>query len=257
MEAREVFFDFGGTLTSPVSDLRPLFEIAARRAGVRVSWEEFSRENDRLWEDLWPTAPDYLGRRPSFADTVHEEALRRAGAKGPVRSMVRAIRREAVSARWHPPFPETEVVLGRLRSRGYGIHVLSNNVDYLPLVLKNLGWSRLFDSVTYSQEVGAQKPDARVFRFALARAGCAAGDAVHVGDSWEADYLGAMNVGLRGIWLNREGQDGHPATEEIRDLRGLLDRLPGRVVERRARARTLSHPETRPRRSIAPAGRPS
>ncbi len=226
MATRAIFFDFGGTLAAGVTDMRPLFEVAARRAGVTVRWEEFLRANDRVWEELWPTAPQMLGLRPSFADRVHAEALHRAGTKGRVGAMVRAIRREATAARWHAPFPETGAVLAQLRDRGYGLHVLSNNVDYLPIVLRHLGWSTLFGSVTFSQELGPQKPDPRIFRFALARARCAAADAVHVGDSWEADYVGARRAGLRAIWLNRTGRPGPRAQEEIQDLRGLLDLLP-------------------------------
>ncbi len=241
MATRTVFFDFGGTLAVPITDMRPLFEVAARRVGLTVPWDAFLQENDRVWQELWPTAPGCLGRRPAFADRVHEEALRRAGAKGPIRAMVRAVRREAVSARWHPPYPETEGVLEELRARGYGLHVLSNHVDYLPLVLRGLGWSDLFDGVTFSQEIGAQKPDPRLFRFALERAGCPAGDAVHVGDSWDADYVGARNAGLRAIWLRRDGRLGPPAAEEIRDLRGLLELLP------RIGTRAAAGPGARPR----------
>ena len=53
-----------------------------------------------------------------------------------------------------------------------------------------------------SEEAGVSKPDPRIFRIALERLGCAAGEAVMVGDSWSADIVGARAAGIRAIWFN-------------------------------------------------------
>ena len=50
------------------------------------------------------------------------------------------------------------------------------------------------------------KPDPRIFAIALERLGCAAADAVMIGDSWPADIEGARAAGVRAIWFNRSGQ---------------------------------------------------
>lgn len=221
MSLRAVFFDFGGTLVRSLDNMLPLFREAARKTRLDVPWAEFARANEQSWVELWPDAPRLLGKLPSFADQVHERALRRVGAQGPIDRMVRCIREEAVSPRWHPPFPETIRTLRELRELGLSLHVVSNNVDYLPLLLENLGWVGTFDSVTYSQELGASKPDPRLFRYALERAGCMPEDTVHVGDSWESDYLGARAVGMGAIWLNRRGRPPPVACPEIRDLTAL------------------------------------
>ncbi len=223
---RVILLDFGGTLAEPLSDMLPLFRAAARDTGLRVRWEVFLRETDLAWEELWPRAPTYVGRLPSFADLVHERALRRARAEGPVDATVQRIRDLVLSPESHPPFPETEEVLRTLHRRGYALHVLSNHTDYLPVILRNLGWSRFLEGVTYSQELGAQKPDPRLFGLALARARCAPAEALHVGDLWEADYRGAQRAGIPALWLNRTGAAAPDACDQIRDLRGLLARLP-------------------------------
>ncbi len=66
-----------------------------------------------------------------------------------------------------------------------------------------------------------------MFRLALARAGCAPSEAVHVGDSWEADYVGATRAGLRALWLNRHGRAVPAGVESVADLDQVLDRLDG------------------------------
>lgn len=229
MSLTGIFFDFGGTLVHSRADMLPVFREAARRAGTAVRWEQFLQANEESWEELWPVAPELVGQLPSFADRVHDRALRKVGARGPIETMVRLIREEALSPRWHAPFPETEATLQRLRAVGFTLHVVSNNVDYLPLLLSNLGWSGLFESVTYSQELGIAKPDPRLFHFALRRAGCRPEEALHVGDSWESDYLGALDAGMGAVWLNRAGGPAPGECREIRDLRELRTLLPTRV----------------------------
>lgn len=221
MGGKSLFFDFGGTLCESRADILPVVQEAARRAGVRLPWTEFLQANEVCWNELWPDAPRLVGAIPAFADRVHESALRRIGFDGPTETLVGLIREEATSTRWHPPFPETETTLARLRSRGVPLHVISGNVDYLPVLLRNLGWSDRFETVTFTQEVGVQKPDPRVFRFALRRAGRAPADSIYVGDSWELDYLGARAVGMSAVWLNREDRPAPGPCRQIRTLEAL------------------------------------
>ncbi len=227
MRVRVIFLDFGGTLCATRAELAPIFAEAARKVGVTLPMAEYVRANDACWDELWPQAPLWVGQTPAFADRVHELALRRIGFRGPIDAVVQAIRAEAIAARTHHPFPETERTLRELKGRGYPLHVISGHVDYLPLIIENLGWAPLFETVTFSQEVGAQKPDPRVFRFALARARVPPAEAVYVGDTWQADYAGATAVGMQAVWLNRDGRTAPGPCREISTLEGLLELFPG------------------------------
>jgi HAD superfamily hydrolase (TIGR01509 family) len=68
-----------------------------------------------------------------------------------------------------------------------------------------VGLRELVDEVVVSAVVGAAKPDRAIFEAALAAAGCEAPEAVHVGDSAEADVGGARAAGIRPLLLAREG----------------------------------------------------
>jgi FMN phosphatase YigB (HAD superfamily) len=221
MGERALFFDFGGTLCQSRADILPIFKEAARRAGVQLPWSEYLRANEECWNELWLEAPEMVGKTPAFADRVHEMALRRVGFTGSTELFVRCCREEATSPRWHAPFEDAVPTLTSLRAARIPLHVISGHVDYLPTIIANLGWSDLFDTVTFTQEVGAQKPDPRVFHFALRRAGQEPAKSIHVGDSWEADYLGARNVGMSAVWLNRTGKLAPGPCREIRTLRDL------------------------------------
>lgn len=246
LRPRAVLLDFGGTLVRPLADMGPIYHEAAARTGVDVHWDRFLKEVRRSWDELWPTAAHLVGKRPSLLDLVHRRALERVGATGPVAKMVRDVRDLAVNPRQHPPFVESDEVLRALLGRGYSVHLLSNNTDWLPQIVQGLGWAGRFATVTYSQEVGAEKPDRRLFELALQRAECLPSEAVHVGDLWVADYQGARAAGIPSLWLNRSGLPPPGPCTMLRDLRGLLPLLPPRdrasetkpTHRRRTRART-------------------
>jgi putative hydrolase of the HAD superfamily len=89
------------------------------------------------------------------------------------------------------------------RDRGIELGVLSNFDTRLHVVLPVLGLAEFFTSVTISTEVGAAKPNPRVFQAALAKHHCAPEWAWHIGDSFKEDYEGAKAAGLRAVWLKR------------------------------------------------------
>ena len=57
-----------------------------------------------------------------------------------------------------------------------------------------------FDAILVSEEEGVRKPDAEIFRRALARCGAAAHEALFVGDHPVADIEGAYSAGLVAVW---------------------------------------------------------
>ncbi|NJK30115.1 MAG: HAD-IA family hydrolase [Acaryochloris sp. RU_4_1] len=119
-------------------------------------------------------------------------------------------------------YPEVPQVLNQWRQQGIRLGVISNFDSRLYAVLKALELQDYFESVTISTEVGAAKPQAQMFAAAVAKHQIPVHTAWHIGDSWQDDYEGAENAGLKGIWLNREGK-ALPATTqtEIADLSGL------------------------------------
>ena len=67
---------------------------------------------------------------------------------------------------------------------------------------------RHLDFVIDSSEVGVEKPDARIFALALARAGVEPAEAVYVGDLYSVDVRGARAAGVDGILLDPGGHWG-------------------------------------------------
>ena len=124
-------------------------------------------------------------------------------------------------------FGEVAATLARWRAEGLRLVVASNWDISLHDVLERTGLRDLVDGVATSAEVGAAKPDARLFDAALALAGVDARAAIHVGDSLEEDVAGALGAGLQAVWLRRGGGDGE-APAGVATIRSLDELEPAR-----------------------------
>ncbi|MCI4337119.1 MAG: HAD family hydrolase [Thermoplasmata archaeon] len=225
MATRAVFLDFGGTLVSSDLGVFAAFEAAYEAVGLALAPTTFERAAAEVAASAGDFEEVYLGQPPGFADQYHALVVERIGGAGATGRILAALHEVTTSPQRHIPFPETAEVLTELDRRGFSLHLVSNNTEHLHETLRRLGWERRFRSVTYSQEAGAVKPDPRIFQLALQRAGCLPGEAVHAGDSWEADVLGARGAGMAGVWVDRAGKGPKSHCPRIPDLRGLLEHL--------------------------------
>jgi putative hydrolase of the HAD superfamily len=105
------------------------------------------------------------------------------------------------------PYPEVPAVLAQLRALGVARVVVSNWDVSLRGVLDATGLAPLVDGAVISAEVGTAKPDPAIFMRALEVAGAGACEALHVGDTADADLAGARAAGIRALHLDRSGAD--------------------------------------------------
>lgn len=87
--------------------------------------------------------------------------------------------------------------LDDVRARGVKVAVISNSEGMLDGLFRDLGIRDHFDLIVDSGIVGVEKPDPRIFAFAFDRFGVAASRALHLGDFYATDILGARNAGIR------------------------------------------------------------
>ena len=73
--------------------------------------------------------------------------------------------------------------------------------------LEQLHIRELFDPVIISSDLNISKPDPRIFLEACRQAGKRPQECIYVGDNFEVDILGSRGAGLKGIWLNRTGEN--------------------------------------------------
>ncbi len=115
-------------------------------------------------------------------------------------------------------FQNTTTVLHYLSTR-YTLHIITNGFEEIQeKKLKNAAIRSYFKHVVNSEMVGVKKPNPRIFEFALDRAGVHANKSVMIGDSLEADILGAKNVGMQTIHFNSTNDPHHEHGIIVEDL---------------------------------------
>lgn len=122
-------------------------------------------------------------------------------------------------------YPDALPALERLRALGPVASLTNGNAD-----LERIGLHLHFAHRISARDVGAAKPDARIFLAAAEKLGIAPENILHVGDDPELDVAGARNAGMRTAWINRAGHPwpgalGAAPDLDLRDLATLAEWL--------------------------------
>jgi putative hydrolase of the HAD superfamily len=120
-------------------------------------------------------------------------------------------------------YPEVPYVLSTLKARGHAVGIISNISCMLPAYLEQLGISGHLDFAIASASFGASKPHPSIFEEALRLAMVPAEKAMHVGDSYEADIVGARAVGITPVLIDRDDTSPHADCRRINNLCSLLE----------------------------------
>jgi 2-haloacid dehalogenase len=124
------------------------------------------------------------------------------------------------------PFEDVVPALERLRTK-YKTAILSNS-EQAVMRHNTASIGVPFDQVVLAEEVGAYKPDHRMFHALLERCGCTKDEIVHVAQGFYHDIMPGHALGLRRIWINRQGKPGDQAYapyNELPDLTGVPELL--------------------------------
>lgn len=121
-------------------------------------------------------------------------------------------------------FPDTLPFLSRASARLPLLSTSNGNAD-----LQRIGLSEFFVAHVSASNVGAAKPDERVFLAACGRLGLEPEQVLHIGDHPVQDILGAARVGMKTVWINRTGgrwEADHDADHEVTSLEQVPELFP-------------------------------
>lgn len=229
MQKTTVFFDAAGTLITVNGSVGERYAVLARAYGKDVD----PREVEAGFRRSFPKAPPLaFPDAPAAKLAELEHAWWRAVVRdvfagfGPFPRFDDYF--DALYTAFAQPeawrlYPETRPTLDALRDRGYRLGVISNFDARLFGLLEGLGIADYFDPIVASSRAGAAKPAPAIFRHALTTCGVKAEQAVHVGDTYELDVLGAQGAGVAAILIDRVGRDTPPDCPVVRSL----DEVPG------------------------------
>lgn len=123
-------------------------------------------------------------------------------------------------------FPNALEVLKQLKEH-YQLHIITNGFKEVQnKKLDNSGLRPFFTNIFISELIGVQKPDKYFFEYSIKSSHANPKECLVIGDSWEADIMGAKKAGLDQVFFNTKGVSrNEEVTFEIKELRELLDFL--------------------------------
>jgi putative hydrolase of the HAD superfamily len=124
-------------------------------------------------------------------------------------------------------FDDVRPVLERLASGGCQLGLISNFEAWLDDLLVDLGVRETFAVRVISGIEGVEKPDPRIYRLALERAGVDAGQAAYVGDDPEFDVDPSAALGMFPVLIDRRDRYADHSGTRITDMADLIEALDG------------------------------
>lgn len=108
----------------------------------------------------------------------------------------------------------------------YTLHIITNGfASVQQKKIKNAQLESYFTTVTNSEMAGEKKPHPSIFNYALSLANAAKEESVMIGDSFEADILGALEAGIDAIYFNEHNSKIETQVLQINHLLALKNIL--------------------------------
>ncbi len=104
-------------------------------------------------------------------------------------------------------------------SAKYTLHIITNGFrEVQHIKLHSSGIQKFFKTVTTSEEVGTKKPHPLIFERAMIKARAIPPRSMMIGDSLEADIIGAENAGMHTLFFNYRNEETDRSKLSIQDL---------------------------------------
>ncbi len=240
-----VLLDVGDTMAKPDPSWRDVYATVFSGFGIEATAGEFAEAFRASWDEWAHEGPFEASEEASFQRlvTLDRRVFARLGYPDLPESFFRHVDAAFKERSAFRVFEDVVPALKAMQAAGLRLGVVSNWGWSAPELLQTLELASHFEVLSISARVGYQKPHPAIFEHALDLLEVAADRAVHIGDSVEADVVGARRAGIEPILIDRRGdhrdrvEAGHPlqGTPIISDFGGLLDLLavprPSELIE--------------------------
>ncbi|MFI6998549.1 HAD family hydrolase [Nocardia sp. NPDC050175] len=207
MTIEAVLFDYSGTLfrledddswvdhmvgaDGRAFDVHEKTEILRRMTAPVEQLVQFGTDGQYAW--------DNRDLDPKLHRQAYMEVLRRSGV--PTDDQAAILYERLIDPLTWTPYPDVDEVLSLLAAQGIQVAVVSNIAFDIRPAFTTRNWDRYIDAFALSFEIGAVKPDPRIFASTLDKLGVEPEAALMIGDSAEADG-GATALGCRFALVN-------------------------------------------------------
>jgi len=123
-------------------------------------------------------------------------------------------------------YPDAHTTVDALRQAGVRLALVTNGAAAMQRdKIERFDLAHRFDHIQIEGEFGQGKPELAVYRHALERLGCDAGDAWMVGDNFEWEVVAPQKLGMCGIWYDPfdAGVPSHASEQPTRIIKRLAE----------------------------------
>lgn len=228
---KHLFFDLDRTLwdfdRNSETALSLIYENLKLGDHLR-SFQSFHTKYKKVNGELWDQYSKGKITKDDMRVRRFHETLTHFGVKNKTLACTIADDYVSISPHQTLVFPDTFETLDRLANDNFSLHIITNGFSEVQHIkLDKSGLKKYFDVVLCSEDIGKNKPARIVFDHALNLASAKAEESIMIGDSYEADVVGAENAGIKAILfdphrIHRRGRH----TWHIHELKAIPETIP-------------------------------
>jgi len=206
---KAVFFDFYNTLATHDPPREQTYVKVCAELGIKVEAKALFKSlplADMYWRDesshksLDERSPE---EKLEFYTEYAHRILTGAGVKVS-HDVALQVLAKLQNFKWtFKAYDDTLPALKGLKNRGLMLGLISNVVQDMESVYQELGLKQYLNFKVTSAEVGCDKPRPEIFQAALKKAEVKPEEAIHIGDQYELDIVGAKGVGMKALLIDR------------------------------------------------------
>ena len=103
--------------------------------------------------------------------------------------------------------------------KNYQLHIITNGFEEAQFrKMEGSNIHRFFSTITNAEMAGVKKPNRIIFDYALKQANAKPEESIMIGDNYEADIIGALEVGYDAIFFNYRNDEAETHIKQISHL---------------------------------------
>jgi len=217
---KAVLFDLGGTIIRNEEPVVIHMRILEAN-GMHMRLEDVAEAHEVNQREYDTQEMARMGR--PFWVKWNMKLLKRLGLSGDLEALATKIDEDWFDYARIEAYPDAVETIRQLRKLGVKTGIVTNGLSRdCQMTLDKVGLRDRFDIAVGVDDCHAAKPDRRIFAYALEKLNICPDEAIFVGDSYEYDYLGAKQAGLKPLFINRNGGNSAEA-DTITSLTEVLD----------------------------------
>jgi len=196
-----IFFDVGNTLIHTNRSVAEIYTEVASKYGNRIPPSELESPLREVWSNMLKEKVEGNMLRYGVDDESARQwwkafvtgAFAKTSYQGNMENLFDELYDLFSTSKVWKLYDDALSTVDSFRLIGFKTGIISNWDIRLQKVLKDMGINKYFDYIFISCEIGFEKPDTRIFKYALDKTGFLPNNAFHIGDSFNEDVVGALN----------------------------------------------------------------